>query len=95
MTLCGVVHYLIERAGYEINELKFDHGAKPDRRRSARSAYETRFGYGRINHAVRAEFVEKALSYFERAAECAYVFAEYEYARVAAHLCAQRVAYRL
>src|ERR1051325_6032247 len=90
IALRRVVHYLIEGAGDEVNELKFYDGAKPYGRRRARRAYKTRLADRRINDAVRAELFEKTLSDLKRAAERAYVFAEHEHAWVAPHLAPER-----
>ena len=86
MRLGHHVHDLIKSAADEVHELKFSHGTQAGKRRAKRRAHDGRLGDGRIDHALRAKVVDKAVRHFERAAVNANVFTDTEDGGVGLHL---------
>src|SRR5260370_24633714 len=85
-TLGRIIRQQIESATDEVNELKLSHRAQAHQRGSTRRAHDRRFGDRSVDHALRAELIDDAVSDFEGAAISAYVFAEKKDSRVALHL---------
>src|SRR5262249_25887601 len=95
VTLRRIVHDLVKRTRYEIDELELDYRAESGGRRRARRAYKTRLGDRRIDDALWSELLQKTLSDLERAAEGSDVFAEQQHPRIATHFEPQGVGDRL
>ena len=86
MRLGHHVHDLIKSAADEVHELEFRHGTHAGKRRAKRRAHNGRLGDGRIDHALRAKVVDKAVRDFERAAVNTDVFTDTEDGGVGLHL---------
>src|SRR5215470_14059644 len=77
---------LVEGAADEVHELELGHRTHARKRRAKRRAHNGRLGNRRIDHALWAKLVDKAISHLERAAIHANVFTNAEDRGVGLHL---------
>src|SRR5258706_10973120 len=77
---------LVEAAGNEVDELHLADGAQAEVAHAASRADDGAFADGRVDHALPAEALEKALAGLEGAAVDSHVFADNHDGGVALHL---------
>jgi len=86
---------LLERGRAEIGELHLGDRAQPADRRADRDADDARLRHRRVDHAIRAEFLDEAIGDAEHPAPHPDVFAEEDAALVATEFLEERVVYCL
>src|SRR5690348_7447098 len=84
--LCRHVDNLVKPTGDEIHKLHLRHRTHPHQGRADGSAYDGRFGDGRVNHAVLAELFQHSSGHIERAAVSANILAQEKNGGVTLHL---------
>ena len=87
-----LVDELVHRQRDKVAEHNVHNRAHPGDRGTNTEASNTRFGDGRIDDALCAEFIDHAGEHFEDGAGFSHILADDKDARIAAHLFADRLA---
>src|SRR5471032_2216914 len=93
MRLGHHVHDLVEGAADEVHELELHHRTHARERRAERRAHNRRLGDRCVDHALRAEVMDKSIRHLERAAVDANVFANAEDTGIRLHLFPESLPY--